>query len=181
VARPVDDTPLRDAVVAALTTATGKPDSLGLNVPPSLGKHTLFVEAPSTEPPIGDVTGGPRVTVEIHAHMPNPSSPLEGGDVRSEALTVEVVCWYSSGNPAFKSEIDRQRRIIARDKQRVIKALTCAGVLGFDPSGNDTGADGGCLRWDGYTSRGPVFPKKSDDLRVVSVTHAFRTTVELAT
>jgi hypothetical protein len=177
---PLDCTPLRDAVVHALTQATAQPRSLALN--PGLGRHLLFRELPPAAGAarLAAVADAPGVYVEVHGHAGDPAGqPMEGGDRRREAVTVEITCSYGSGHPDVLEETRAVGRIIERDKQRVIAALTSPGALSTDPTGADTGADDGCLRWDGYSSTGPKFPRAPTDERVVRVVHVFRTTVEL--
>lgn len=174
--RPLDCTPLRDAVVHALTQATSQPHSLAKN--PGIGKSQFFVELASPEPSAGAAVDGPGVYVEIKDHIGDPTGqPVWSGDVLREAVTVEVTCIYSGANRSTLAESRLLRRVIERDRQRVITALTQDGALETDPNGASTGADGGSLRFDGYSSRGPTYTAKP---LLVSVVHVFRTTVELS-
>lgn len=178
---PLDCTPLRNAVVRALTAATGKPRSLGLN--PYLGKSPFFTElASASHVNVADVEAQPGVFVTVGDATGDPNGqPMEGGDRRREmrVVTIEYVAY--AGGPKMIDEHLQASAIVERDTQRIIAALTCPGVL-TDPAGVvDPVCDDGCLRWDGYSGKGPEWPRKQGDPRLVRVTHTFRTTVELST
>lgn len=175
-AQPTDTTPLRLAVVHALTSATGKPRSLGLD------GYPLFREAgPAESLQRGSANlDRPGVTVAVRDHGPDPDALMfEMSNLRREVCVVEVRCSYASGNPAVAVEINATLAAIERDRQRVLAALLYPDALLYAPDGQETGLDSGCLRWDGYTSQGPEPWPLPQGERVLRVTHRFRVSVEL--
>lgn len=175
-ALPTDTTPLRLAVVHALTAATGQPRSLGLD------GYPLFVEVGPSETLQrgGAALDRPGVTVAVRDHGPDPEGLMfEMSDRRREVCFVEIRCSYPSGNPAVAAEINATLAAIERDRQRVLAALLYPSALLEAPDGRETGLDSGCLRWDGYSSQGPEPWPLPQGERVLRVTHRFRCSVEL--
>lgn len=173
-AQPTDTTPLRLAVVHALTTATGKPRSLGLD------GYPLFREVGPSETLQrgGAVLERPGVTVVVRDPGPDPEAlMLEMSNLRREVCTVEIRCSYASGNPAVAAEINGTLATMERDRQRVRAALCYPDALLYAPDGQETGVDSGCLVWAGATGPEP-WPLPQGE-RVLRVTHRFRVGVEL--
>lgn len=175
-ALPTDTTPLRLAVVYALTRATGQVRSLGLDGFP------LFVEVGPAESLQrgGAALDRPGVSVVVRDHSPDPDAfMLEMSDRRREVCVVEIRCVYPSGNPAVAAEINATLAAIERDRQRVLAALLYPGAMVYAPDGQETGLDSGCLRWDGYSSQGPEPWPLPPGERALRLTHRFRVSVEL--
>lgn len=177
-AAPTSTTPLRRAVIAALTTATTKTQALPV--------ANLFVLArPATRAQsAAKVKGAPAVWVTVRDHAADPDAlGLEMSTIRRESVVVEVECTYYAGSELFSAEHAAALVRIEDDRQLVISALLYPEALRYDPQGNDTGLDGGSLRFDGYRSIGPApspVPAGST-ARLLTVTHLFQVKVELAT
>lgn len=175
-ALPTSTEPLRLAVLNALTSPTTKPRAIpaGLLFEPALdAEGAIRAGAPKDRP---------RAYVVVRDHGPDPDAlQLEMSSVRREAVLVEITCFYWSGNPTVRSEVDATLARIESDRQRLLGALLYPESLATDPDGRETGLDGGSLRWDGYSSTGPSpLPVPSGASRVLQVVHRFRVKVELA-
>jgi len=172
---PLDCTPLAEAIVAAMTGATGQPRSLGAQSDP-----VYFVEAPPhAKLNVADVKASPAFQLTITNATGDPAGqPMEGGDRMRELRVVTIRCTWWADSPTLRTPHAAIRARVERESQRVKWALIEAGALALSPSGADTGADDGCLRWDSYASAGPEWPKPGEPA-LVTVTHVFRTTVEL--
>lgn len=170
-ALPTSTVPLRNAVSAALTTDTGKTNAIPAGF--------LFRKAVRGSTAQRSVTlkEGPTAWVVVRDHRAIADRLLlEMSTVRALTVVVEILCEYYAGHELFGAEHDAAVLRIEADRVRVIKALLYPEALALDPDGNETGLDGGSLRFDGYTSIGPTPPGKT---RVMSVTHFFTATLEL--
>jgi hypothetical protein len=174
VAYPSSTTPLREAVVHALTRSTGLPRALPDDQLLVLWKPGEVIAAPSA----GQVYRTAKCMV-----LPILSRPiepqLEMTDRMPVEATIEIRCWYFTGKPNT-SEWTRAMREIETHSVRVPSALTYPGNLATAPDGTETGLWGGSLRVDGdrYDMRGAPVPREPS---IFQVTHLFRRIpVELA-
>lgn len=172
-ALPASTEPLRLAVLNALTATTGKTRA----IPDAY----LFVTGkPGSDiARSGSVKSRPVAHVSVKNHTADPDALfLEMSDRRREVVLVEVVCTYYAGSELFGAEYDAALLRVEEDRQRIIRALLYPEALALDPTGAETGLDGGSLRFDGYSSTGPARPNRGS-ARLLEVTHAFRVKVEL--
>lgn len=176
-ALPSDTTPLRRAVIAALTGGTGKPRAMALD---GLPLFQLLPPAAAMARP-ARVQTEPGCWVFVVDHQVAPDAVLhEMSTERREQVRVEIVVSFWSGNPEHAEEHATQIERIERDRQRVISALCYPGALQYDDLGNETGLDGDSLPFAGYRSKGPEpLPMTADSPRVLTVTHSFVATVSL--
>lgn len=175
-ALPSTTIPLRKAVIAALTTATGKTAALS--------RAHLFRNARplARAQRSATVKGQPAAWVTVRDHAPDLDFVgLEMSDRRRLSCTVEIECTYYAGNDLFSAEHAAALDRIESDRVALIDALLYPEALRFDPTGQDTGLDGGSLMFAGYRSTGPApSPVKPNSGGVLTVTHAFACKVELA-
>ena len=167
-------TPARQAIVAALTTATGKTNALGPRLfqlmPPARGaeRGKLLMATP-----------GVWVAIKNAATTGNPL--LDQSTTQGFALTAEITCSYWSGDPKNPAEVERTQAMFEEDGPRVVSALTSE-ALHLAPNGISTGIIGGQLLRVGYSSRGPdPWPLDTGAARLVRVVHVFPFLVELST
>jgi len=166
--------PLRRAVIAALTTVTGQPSAI-----PAASLFREAVPAPAAQRAV-TLRQGPTAWVTVRDHSADGDRiMLEMSTVRAERVTVEVLCEYYAGSEQFSSEHSTALVRLEEDRQRVMRALLYPEALRYDPDGDDTGLDGGSLRYDGYRSVGPILGVAGKS-RVLSVIHTFPATLELA-
>lgn len=175
---PVSFKPLRYAVIAALTTSTGKPRALSAG-------H-LFAQAAASERQQRGATtkGRPRALVVVKNARPDvQGGVLQGTDIQRDMVTVEITLWYYAGSELFSAETNATLDRIDEDTPLVVAALCQPGALVTDPSGNATGIDGSSLRIELWSSQGPdlipVQQSPSDGRRVFRVVHTFLTGIEL--
>lgn len=174
---PTDTTPLYDAVVAALTTITDKTRHITGENLFVLGKPKDILDAPRGS----DVWRvRPCVVMPILHREIDPQLQLTDR-MRIDA-TVEIRCWYHAGDGVGTRDWNDASALWTRDAFAVGHALTYPGALEHDPTGLETGLDGGSLRADNgrHTVDVRVMPRtqKTDPVRV-QVTHVFRASCEL--
>lgn len=172
---PSSTVPLRDAVIASLTTDTGKPNAI-----PASYLFRQAVRGPTAQRAV-TLKQGPTAWVTVRDHAADGDRVLmEMSTIRAERVTVEILCEYYAGHELFSAEHDAALVRIENDRQRVLRALLYPENLRLDPDGNDTGLDGGSLRFDGYRSLGPSLAPGTGKTRVLAVIHLFPATLELA-
>ena len=175
-ALPSTTIPLRKAVIAALTTDTGKTGAIPAANLFRLARPLARAQRAAT------VKGQPAAWVTVRDHAPDPDAlMLEMSNVRRLTCVIEIECTYYAGGELFSVEHAATLERIETDRVALIDALVFPEALRYDPDGQDTGIDGGSLSFAGYRSVGPApSPVAPDSGRLLSVTHAFACKVELA-
>lgn len=175
---PTSFKPLRKAVIAALTTSTGKPRALA--------SGHLFAQAAASERHQRGVTtkAAPRALVVIKNARPDvQGGVLQGTDIQRDMVTVEITLWYYAGSELFSAETTTALDRIDEDTPLIVAALCQPGALVLDPSSNPTGIDGGSLRVELWSSQGPdlipVQQSPTEGRRIFRVVHTFVTGIEL--
>lgn len=172
---PTSTIPLRDAVIAALTTDTGLPSAI-----PAAYLFREAVPGPTAQR-AGTLKQGPTAWVTVRDHSADGDRVLmEMSTVRALRVVVEILCEYYAGHELFSAEHRAALMRIEADRPRVLSALLRPEALRYDPAGNDTGLDGGSLRFDGYRSTGPALAPGAGKTRVLAVIHYFPATLELS-
>lgn len=180
--------PARDAVVAALTTVRTAPRAIPSGKLFVEGTPAEIVARPESLKPGSSTskTQGPRAFVIFRDGSPEVPGLWETSTERREVWFVQITCWYWLGNdmlPTVAGEMPKALQRVAEDQERILAALCYPGALATDPSGNDTGLDGGSLRADQYRCVGPdpmPIQRGEQSYRVMRITHLFRTTLTLA-
>lgn len=160
--------PARLAVIAALTTATGKPRALA----------SLFRRSgpnPATARTIASKVNKRCAVVFTEWTDDGDLVPLP---VAASTYAVQVICTYAAGSDLFSAEDDLAITAYLADAVTVPAALTQAGALALDPTPVATGLAGGALRRDGY--RAVVTPpRNTEGERLYMVTHFFTATIDI--
>lgn len=175
-ALPSTTVPLRKAVIAALTTETGKTGAIPATNLFRLARPSARAQRSST------VKGAPTAWVTVRDHAPDPDALLlEMSNVRRLVVVVEIECTYYAGSELFGAEHASALERIETDRVALIDALVFPEALRLDPDGQETGLDGGSLTFAGYRSVGPApSPVSPESGRLLSVTHTFVCKVEIA-
>lgn len=176
---PTSFKPLRDAVMYALTNATGKPRALS--------ESHLFARATAADARqrAAGVVTKPRALVVVKNAIPDiQGGVLQGDNVQRDLVTVEITLWYYGGSELFSAETDAALDRIDADTPLIVAALCQPGALLTDQNGNGTGLDGGSLRIELWSSQGPdpipVQETAGAAQRIFRVVHRFGSVVELA-
>jgi hypothetical protein len=171
VTAPSSCTPARLAVVAALTTSTGKPRAL----------VNLYRQATPADVAqnLADLKKKPSAFVLFGDAVLD--GEVENGSKITMHYVVTITRWYWMGSDLIKREVERQMARIDADTPLMRAALCATGALELDPSGNATGLAGQALRSDGWRSMGPApLPTQAPDAdRVLRCVDTFRASIDL--
>lgn len=173
-AYPLSTHPLHQAVLAALTTHTGKPRCLQPDRLFVRGRPSDFLTAPRHHP----TAQSPRCFVAPIQSVSD-SVTLTMSNRRHVEARVELILWYGGANPLAPLEWSHVVARAEEDIRLVCGALCEPGALLFAPNGEETGADGGSLLEGGssHSISGPI--PLTGEVGVVTVVHSFRAGVEL--
>ncbi len=163
----------RRAVIAALTTDTGKDRAI-----PTASLFNRATPARSSTRAI-EVLVKKRCLVSFIDSTIEPGA-AENGSLIRHFYTVRIDCFYHAGSDLFNVEADRAQETILADQPLIRAALCSEGALALDPSANDTALDGHALHSAGYRMAGPT-PSgiATDGSRTLNVTHFFTASVDV--
>jgi hypothetical protein len=159
-------TAARQAVIAALTTVTGKPRALP---EASLFRSSLVSKAK-------DRTISARVNKRAFVLFSDAyiePGANEFGSIIKHFYTVTVECRYAMGSDLFADETNRALDVIDADQPLIRAALCAPGAL------VGCGLDGDALRSDAYRTQGPTPPRNENGERVLTVTHFFTASIDI--
>lgn len=175
---PTTTTPIREAVVHALTKHTGMPRCIPRERLYVLGRPAELLEPPRP----GELYRRPRAFVapiEPIGFEPH----LQMTDRMRVDINVEIRTWYFGGDGVGSREWEEASKLWEQDALNVYSALTYPGNLANAPDGTETGLLDGSLPDDRerYRPRVQVLPKRTAEQRelIVQVGHVFRARAEL--
>lgn len=169
---PTTTTPLRRAVMHALTKPTGMVSAIP--------EHQLFVRGLplEREPSVGDVRKRPSawaIVRDVAADIP--TNEMSGE--RRVRVTVQIATSFWAGNESIPAEVEAQLDVLAKHTHALLNALTYPGSLATDDEGNATGLDGGSLRAANASEWRSQGPDQIGTTRMLRVVHYFTATVTL--
>lgn len=169
---PTTTTPLRRAVMHALTKPTGRVSAIP--------EHQLFVRGLpfDSRSSVGDVRKRPSAWAIVR----DPAADIPTNEMSGERrvrVTVQIATSFWAGNESIPAEVEAQLDALAEHTHALLNALTYPGSLATDDEGNATGLDGGSLRAANASEWRSQGPDQIGTTRMLRVVHYFTATVTL--